>query len=126
MDGLPTPAVGFAIGIDRLVEFTDLKPGAHQAQVYLVSMGSDALDENFRLLIELRNQGISAYMEYEGKSPKAQFRKANSLQTPFVIVRGDEELKKKNVKLKNMSDGSEKEVSEEDIGKVIIEELKHD
>lgn len=123
MGGVDMPAVGFAIGIDRLVEFADQNCGQERPHVFLVSIGEKALDENFRFLIHLRKKGISAQMEYEDKSPKAQFRRANALNCPFVIVRGDEEMKKNIVKIKHMADGKESELKEEEAFKIVNKEL---
>jgi histidyl-tRNA synthetase len=120
MGGPPTPAAGFAIGVDRIADFVSARgQGSEKTRVFLVSLGREALAKNFRLLSLLRQKGIAAQMEYSDKSPKAQFRRANSCGAAFTVIRGDEEIQKSIVKLKDMSDGSEKELKEEDVCSVL-------
>ncbi|MBN1521904.1 MAG: histidine--tRNA ligase [Candidatus Aureabacteria bacterium] len=128
MGGPETPAVGFAIGIDRIMDTIDLinpEGPKEETDVVLVSIGEKSLRENFRLLMGLRMKGIVSQMDYDLRSTRSQFRRANTLKARFVIVRGDEELQKKTVKVKRMSNGQEMDVREEDIYKIIAENQKN-
>ncbi|MCK5708820.1 MAG: histidine--tRNA ligase [Candidatus Aureabacteria bacterium] len=118
MGGPQTPSVGFAIGIDRLIEYKN-DSSKKEIDVFLVSLGPSALHKNFELLITLRNLGFSAEMEYEEKSPKSQFRKANSFNAKYVVVRGEDEIKKDIIKIKDMATGHEKEIKENQLKTVL-------
>ena len=124
MGGQPTGAVGFSIGIERTaMVFEQLKNVDEfdsKFQVYLVSLDEESYYSNFELLNVLRNEGIQADIDYQGKSLKAQMRLANKLRSRYVIIRGENERKENIVVLKDMEKGQEEKV---DCGK-LIEVLK--
>lgn len=115
MGGQPTGAVGFSIGEERLTML--LKESGRQAaiKVYLISLDKESYRLNLKLLNELRGQGISADIDYEQKSLKAQMRTANKLGARYVILRGSEEIRLGVVTLKDMQNGTEEQISEEKV-----------
>ncbi len=115
----PIQGVGFAAGMERLLivreaagKFAPQTPGP---EVFLVSLGNRALDFNAKLTNELRLAGISAAMEYEAKSMKSQMRSADRLKAKNVLIVGDSEMDNSSAVLKNMSDGSQKQIAFENI-----------
>ena len=88
--------------------------------VYLIALGDDAKRALLKLLDNLRKNGIAADTDYENKSLKAAMRKANDLNANYVLIIGEDELKKDVVTLKNMVSGEQREVKFE----TIIGELK--
>lgn len=114
------PGVGFAIGVERLI--TSLEACGINAEqfrpaggVWLVSLGEAALVENMKLARELRTKGIRCGMELEAKSMKAQMRKAGRANATKVIIRGEDELAKRTVIVKDMAEGSQEEFSLEEV-----------
>lgn len=114
------PGVGFAMGIERVI--TSLEACGITAEqfmpkggVWLVSLGEDALAENMKLARELREKGIRCGMELSAKSMKAQMRKANREGAEKVVIRGEDELAKGTAVVKNMADGSQEEMSPEEV-----------
>ena len=65
----------------------------------------------FRFVRELREQNIPADMDYEGKSLKAQMRLADKLKAKYVVVLGPQEIKQGIARIKDMTDGQEKELN---------------
>ncbi len=121
--GPSTPAVGFAIGIERLIallkdskEVTDIGP-----QVTFVSIGDDARDIAFQLLSKVRKEGIRADMDLRGASVKSQMRRADKLGSRAVVIIGEDELKRRMFKFKDMKDSEEREIAQEEL----IGFLKH-
>ncbi len=113
--------IGFAFGIERLI----LAKGALEEEqpeklVYLITLGEAAKNQGVKLLNQMRKTGICADMDYLNKSLKGAMRAANSLRANFVLILGEDELNKNIISLKNMSDGSQKEVPIQNL----IEELK--
>ncbi len=115
LGGKPTPGVGFAAGIERLIMVLD-KLGKskyeHSGPILFIA----ALDERsrewaFAQCSELRARGISAELDYLERSLKAQLREANRLNARFVVVIGENELQSGSAKLKNMSTGEERAIS---------------
>lgn len=112
-------ATGFAFGVERILlalanKQASLNVPAGPA-VYLVSLGEEAFRMNFKLLFELREKGVAAEMDLEGKSVKAQMRQADKSGATYALVRGDDEIQKKEVKLKNLKHGTEKVVLQDQV-----------
>ncbi|MEK6778663.1 MAG: histidine--tRNA ligase, partial [Candidatus Deferrimicrobiota bacterium] len=86
------PAIGFAIGVERLLLLLGEsgKAGA-AADVFLVTSGERFLDEAFRWKMDLIGKGVRADMDYEGRSVKAQFRRADRSGAGVVVIFGDAE-----------------------------------
>ncbi len=116
--GQPTPAVGFAAGIERLLiacEELDIKlTEPKSVNLYIVSLGDAARAWALTTLPTLRDSGISATMDYLGRSMRAQMKDANRENANFTLIVGDEELEKKQYTLRNMKESQEKFLSLED------------
>lgn len=111
-------AVGFAFGVERLL----LAAGNKQEQiksslVYVIALGEEAKKQSIKLLDNLRRNKIVSETDYEGKSLKGAMRQANDLGAGFVLILGDDELKKGVITLKDMSSGKQKEVAKEELMK---------
>jgi len=119
LGGKQTPGVGFAAGIERLLMvLTKLNKGkiaSSSPVVYFVGLDETARIWAFLKASELRQKGICAEVDYLGRSIKSQMREANRQQAQYVIVIGEQELKTKTSKLKNMRTGEETAVSLEKI-----------
>lgn len=115
----PVIGVGFAAGMERLLLVQEAlgvtAPEAAPPPVFLASMGDAARDANIKLGAALRQAGIPVIVEFEGKSMKAQLRAANRAASRFVVIRGDEELAKNIVLVKDMDDGSQQEIPPENL-----------
>jgi histidyl-tRNA synthetase len=109
--GADTPGIGFAIGLERTLIALEkqnlLPPNDTSLDVFIVPLAKDAIEMAFKLLYELRQNKISADMDYMGRSLKAQMRYANKYPAKYVAVIGEEELKAGQVNLKNMSTGEQ-------------------
>ncbi len=121
LGGPDTGAMGFAFGIERLFLVSDSKLQAPSPKlVYLISLGEEAKAEGLKLLNLLRKAGIPADTDYTGKSLKGALRQANDLGARYVLIIGEDELKKGVVTLKDMESGAQRELKAEDL----IKELK--
>ncbi len=104
-------ACGFAIGVERTVMAIESTPGSGAAMdIYLATIGEAAYNLGFKLTMELRNSGISAELDYEGKSLKAQMRAANKLGARLVGLIGDDEIRDKSITLRDMSTKEQKAI----------------
>lgn len=110
-------AIGFALGVERLMLVT--RSPSHQVTsgnlVFLITLGQVTKKEGAKLLSQLRNANISADTDYEAKSLKGAMRRANDLKARFVLILGEDELKKNVVSLKDMVSGEQREVQRETI-----------
>lgn len=103
-------AVGFAMGVERIISVLKKEVIPAGPSVYLAVTDGGLRGEGFKIVRELRLHSVPADMDYEGKSLKAQFRNADRLKAKFVAVLGVDEISKGSVKLKEMATGIEKEV----------------
>ena len=125
LGGKDTPAIGFAFGMERLVlalssNLSTRAPGHQGTRVFIAIAGEALYKEAFKLLNSMRGAGIASEMDYESKSLKAQMRKAEKSGARFVVILGEDEFKRGNVMLRDMSSSSQKEIEL----KRVTEELK--
>lgn len=123
MGGSPTPAVGFATGLERLLlalESQNLLPEkSRSVDAYVVALGEAAQSEGFKLLNNLRRAGLSAAMDFAGRSMKAQMKQANKLGARYALILGEDEIDEGVVMLRSMSDSQQEKVAlAEVIGKI--------
>jgi len=115
LGGKPTPGVGFAAGIERLMMVLEKKNFIAPDEVH-PSLFIAAADENTRTLaiamtMELRAKGIPVETDFLNRSLKAQMREADRQKARFVLVIGTNERESGSASLKNMETGEEKQVS---------------
>lgn len=104
LGGPPTPGVGFAVGMERLVALLGTRELQRSAQprLYLAWLGSQARAWAFAAAHKLRQRGISAEMDGEERSLKSRMRRADKLRSRFVLIVGEEELKSGKGTLRDM------------------------
>ncbi len=115
MGGKPTPALGFGLGLERLllimgaqkVEF----PQPQICELYIASVGEAAQREAFRLAQGMRECSIAAAFDEVGRSLNAQMKFANKLGAQFTLVLGDDERKSGMGVIKNMKTGEKTKVN---------------
>ena len=110
--------MGFAVGLERLIEImktNNLQLTTNNLQLFIAVMGEEARKKGFELLKASRDQGIRADMDHSCKGLKAQLKTADRLKAKYVYIIGEDELKKGEAVLKNMRDGSQKEISFNDL-----------
>ncbi len=127
--GPSTPSVGFGMGIERLLltlENNKIEiPFEDEIDIFIVSIGDNAEKEAFKILCDLRKNGISADKDHVGRSFKAQFKYANKINANYTIVIGDDEIEKGVVALKNMKTGEQNEIKLNDLISILKSELKN-
>ena len=115
LGGKPTPGVGFAAGMERVL-MTIIKQNIEiplwgGIKVFVAVTGQDGVNTALEIANQLRSAGVAADMDFLGKSLKAQLRMANKLQIPYVLILGPDELKENAVLIKDMEEGTQETVS---------------
>ncbi|HEY5653104.1 MAG TPA: histidine--tRNA ligase [Pontiella sp.] len=110
------PGVGFAVGFERAIMALEAcgisgEQFSPDGGIWLVSLGDTALIENMKLAQQLRSKGIRCGMELAAKSMKAQMRKASRAGANKVIIRGDDEIEKEILVIKDMGQGTQEEAN---------------
>ena len=113
--GAHTPALGFAMGIERLLLLMEKQglpfPEREKCSLYIATMGEKASFKAASIASSLRREGLEVQFDVVSRSVKAQMKYANKLGAAFTVVIGDSELDSGIVKLKNMESGEETEVA---------------
>lgn len=126
--GKPTPAVGFATGLERVLlalEKQNLLPEQKKhTDAYVVALGEAAQAPAFKLLTQLRHAGLKAGMDYAGRSMKAQMKQANKANARFALIIGEDEIKESCVMLKDMEKSEQQKVSFDTIIEKLCAEVK--
>jgi len=107
LGGKPTPAIGWALGQERLVELLRVQTGEVRAtppDVYFVVAGERAEGEGLRLAEMLRDQvpGIRVELNCGGGSFNSQLKRADKSGAPFALILGDSETDKRVAGLKSL------------------------
>ncbi|MEK6801009.1 MAG: histidine--tRNA ligase [Nanoarchaeota archaeon] len=109
------PSVGISFGLERLTESANIEtPPA--AQTIIISINQD--NESIKLATKLRKQNISCSIEFGRPGKGLEY--ANSQSIPYAIFIGEEEMKIKKIKLRDLKSGKESMLSESQL----IKELK--
>ncbi|SFD57138.1 histidyl-tRNA synthetase [Lentibacillus persicus] len=115
LGGPDTPGIGFGMGLERLLmalEAEDVKiPASQDLDCFIVTVGDEANKHSVKLIHELRNSGIQADRDYQGRKTKAQFKAADRYQAKYVLVLGENELNQQSINVKEMATGNQDEVA---------------
>jgi len=118
LGGAHTPSLGFGLGIERILlhlrELQAPMPEPEPCALYIANRGEQALVRAAQLAGELRAEGLSAQFDIVGRSLKAQMKYAGKSDARFTLVLGEEELRTRCARLKDMRTGVEEPVTLDD------------
>ena len=113
--GKPTGAVGFGMGIERLMMILEKQYGCMEQKsdvlLYIGSMGEKGLFKAQALTLQLRKEGIHAECDTVERSVKAQMKYANKIGALYSVIIGETELQENKLELKNMTEGTSETIS---------------
>jgi histidyl-tRNA synthetase len=114
LGGTPTPAVGFATGLERIIlNLKEQKTGIPEApkpDAFIAYLGEEAKVEALKIASALRKAGIAIIMATGDKSLKGQMRQANSLGAAHALILGKQEIRNQNVILRDMKSGDQETI----------------
>ena len=109
--GPDIPGIGFAMGIERIVLLVpEKKETARFPDLFIAALGEEAQLRAFELANQLHREGIKTEIDYEGRSLKAQMRRADKLNSRYVLILGEEELNSGRAILRNMTRKDQEEI----------------
>ncbi len=111
LGGPATPAIGFAVGMERLALLSKVKAEPTTPDIFIAALGDRALDFTFILANKLRLRGVTVELSHAAKSLKSQLRRADKLQSARTLIVGDSELENRKAMLKDMRSGEQQEIS---------------
>jgi len=111
LGGVPTPAVGFATGIERLMEMVNQAIGEkienRKPDLYIVSCGKAETAKTIELAEKLRDRDVFVERDLNERSFNAQMKYASRIEAKKLLVIGENELQSGVAKIKNMATGGE-------------------
>ena len=127
LGGPELPGFGFGMGVERVLMVQDMTGVAMPEQpvvdAFVATLG-DARHEAMRLVRALRLSGVRADMDHAARSLKAQFKYADRLGAPYLVIVGGDELARGTVKLRDMLHSSESEISLSEIVEAVAGKLR--
>jgi histidyl-tRNA synthetase len=128
LGGKPTPACGFAMGIERLIALikdSGGEPAAPAPDVYLVHQGEEAARLAFRVAEGLRDNGIDVLKHCGGGSFKSQMKKADGSGATFAVIIGDDEASTGEAQLKSLRQAGieQRKLKVDDLAEAIIGQI---
>lgn len=109
--GDPTPAIGFGLGIERLLirlaENGVEIPNDKKPDIYIAPLGAAAYDRAQTVTYSLRTEGIRAETDLVGRGLKPQMKYSDKIGAKYTLVLGDSELETGKIRLKNMETGEQ-------------------
>jgi histidyl-tRNA synthetase len=119
LGGSPTPAVGFAMGMERILLAMEIAkadiPEREKTGIYFASLGDIAFQEAFRIIDRLRRKGFYVYSTLSGRSLKSQMREADRMSVQYTFILGGDELSRGVVMLRDMKNSAQREIPLKDI-----------
>ncbi|MCK9472844.1 histidine--tRNA ligase, partial [Sulfurimonas sp.] len=109
LDGRPTPAVGFAMGIERLMELIKM-PQVTKEGYYIGAMDEEAVDMVVNIAHKKRETDI-VIVDYKSKNLKNHLKAADKAGVKYCAVIGSNEMRDKNIWIKNLEDKTENTIS---------------
>jgi len=110
--------IGFAMGVERLISVLQIRPERKKV-LYIAHMGDAGKRKGLELARFFRRNGVGCLLEFRSKGFKAQFGRANKLGAAWVLVIGEDEIRKGLYQLKDMAAGTQTEGTPEDLLKII-------
>jgi len=123
LGGKPTPGVGFAAGLERIIlnlkgQHLDIPP-LPRPDVFIAYLGHEAKIQAMKIAAELRKAEIATIMATGDKSLKGQMRQANSLGSTHVLILGEQESRNRNVILRDMRNGEQQTIPLAEIARML-------
>ncbi len=114
------PAVGIALGIERIIELIKNRKEKSVTSVFIVSVNDSVISDVFKVAKKLRQKGINTEIDVMGRSISKQLEYVNNQEIPFVVFIGPKEIQAGKYKLRDMKNGKESELTIDEI----IEKIK--
>ena len=119
LGGPESPGIGFGMSIERLLLALEAEGQTFEnlptLDVYVVAMGDGAKDKAVSFVSQLRQNNVSAEMDYLDRKVKAQMKSADRLNAKFSVVIGDNELESGKISLKYLANGNQQQLTFEEI-----------
>ncbi|MFA5855014.1 MAG: histidine--tRNA ligase [Candidatus Gracilibacteria bacterium] len=124
MGGEPTPAVGFALGLERLIaqmHSANVRvPSKDEVHIFVAQLGDEAKKKCLRLIDDLRERGVRTVGALGKGSIKAQMRLADKFKVPYTLILGSTEVREGTIIIRDMAKGQQRFVPMKDAVEEVV------
>ncbi|HEX9294624.1 MAG TPA: histidine--tRNA ligase [Polyangiaceae bacterium] len=124
LGGPEVPAIGFALGLERILLAMPEKPNPRRKSVLLAPLGESATAEALAIAKSLRSYGIAADVDGRKASLKSMLRRANATGAAFCVIVGDTELARGIVQVKDLNAHSQEDLSRVDVARILADRIR--
>jgi histidyl-tRNA synthetase len=128
LGGRSTPAIGFAAGIDRIVdklkELNIEVPETKKAEVYVIQIGDKAKRKALTLINNLGEKGITVCCSFGKESLKAQLKEASKMKAKIALIIGQREALDNTVIVRNMFEATQETININELDTILIKKLR--
>ena len=124
LGGPDIPGIGFAIGMERLLLILSDEPLSSGPSLFIAALGEGPQREAFSLSYKLNRAGVRTLIDYEGRSLKAQMRRADKFGARYALILGEDEQRTGQVILRDMEEKKQEEIPLPSIFKEIVRRVK--
>lgn len=124
LGGPDIAGIGFAIGMERLLLITPDEQLHCGPSLFIAALGEGLQREAFGLSYKLNREGVRTLIDYEGRSLKAQMRRADKLGARYVLIIGEDEQRRGQVILRDMEEKKQEEIPLSSIFEEILRRVK--
>jgi histidyl-tRNA synthetase len=114
LGGPPTPGVGFATGLERIVMTMQTQgiepPSLAHPPVFIAMLGEEARQVAADLSLQLRRSGLGTWMAFERRGLRSQLREANKREARYAVILGQDEIKTGQATVRDMIQGEQQSV----------------
>lgn len=125
--GPSTPAVGFAIGLERLLlalEMQNLIPEPEKPKiVYIAVLGPDATARGILIQKQIRDAGVEAVMDLQGRSLKGQMKQAGRMNASYTVIIGSNEVEAGNATVRNMKEKTQESIPFDQVADRVLKQM---
>jgi histidyl-tRNA synthetase len=124
LGGPDVPAIGFALGLERLLLAMPQAPPPARKSVYLAPLGEAATVEALRIARSLRRYGVVADVDGRQTSLKSMLRRANAVSATYCLVIGETEMQQGTVQIKDLAGHAQEELSRTDVARILADRIR--
>jgi len=126
LGGPDQPAIGFAVGLDRLASIVALNNAdfSRRPDIFVAALGEKSQDMAFGWICAFCGEGIRAEMDFGDKSLKSQMKRADRLGAKYVLILGENEIEKGAAVLRNMATKAQNTILLPDVVQSVKEKIK--
>jgi histidyl-tRNA synthetase len=115
MGGADTPAIGWAMGVDRVLQIIKQQTTQETPLAFVISADTKGQSDAFEIMQKLQTGGFKTQGGLFNQSLKSQMRAANKADAKFALIIGESELKNNTITIKNLETGNQEEIARDKI-----------